>query len=161
MEMIKSKLLGLTFKNSVVVREIERKWNISCPKIKLNSYRGADSDRCRFRQMQIQTDADSDRRGFKQIHIQTDPDRCIAHNHTNTKMNNSRSERCSRQHIKQQIQTAVSDRQQQRVPNRGRRRAAANIHIQIQQQRVRTEVDEEQIQQTTDAVLSSPRCMTR
>nr|GEV39471.1 hypothetical protein [Tanacetum cinerariifolium] len=42
MEMIKSKLLGLNFKNSAAVREIEGKWNISCHKIKLNSYRGTD-----------------------------------------------------------------------------------------------------------------------
>ncbi|GKA80279.1 hypothetical protein Tco_0786875, partial [Tanacetum coccineum] len=46
-----------------------------------------------YKQVQIQTDADSDICRFRHMQIQTDPDRCIAHNHTNTEMNESKTGR--------------------------------------------------------------------
>ncbi|GKE70776.1 hypothetical protein Tco_1528848, partial [Tanacetum coccineum] len=64
---------------------------------------GADLDRCRFRQIQI--------------HIQTRANRCIAQNHINTEMNESKTGRqqqrtttdSDRQQTEQQIQTTDSD----------------------------------------------------
>ncbi|GJW51828.1 hypothetical protein Tco_0093179 [Tanacetum coccineum] len=76
--------------------------------------------RCRFRQMQIQTDTDSYSDRCKQVQsteshkykdereqtLAADPDRCIAQNHINTEMNESKTGR------QQQRATTDSDRQQ-------------------------------------------------
>ncbi|GKA76458.1 hypothetical protein Tco_0782919 [Tanacetum coccineum] len=97
------------------------------------------SHECRFRQMQIQTDTDSYSDRCKQVQsteshkykdereqtLAADPDRCIAQNHINTEMNESKTGRhqqrattdSDRQQTEQQIQTADSDSGRQNQTN--------------------------------------------
>ncbi|GJZ42787.1 ribonuclease H-like domain-containing protein [Tanacetum coccineum] len=58
-KMIKSKLLGLTAKNSAVVKEIEVKWNISCHKIKSKNYKGADMQAIQYYANSLDADQSS------------------------------------------------------------------------------------------------------
>ncbi|GKC26493.1 putative reverse transcriptase domain-containing protein, partial [Tanacetum coccineum] len=71
----------------------------------------ADSDRC-----MIQTDAYSDS-DADSIQTDSDSDKYRAQNHTNMKMNGSRSDRCNRQRMKQYIQTDSSRQIQANITN--------------------------------------------
>ncbi|GJS69947.1 hypothetical protein Tco_0702788 [Tanacetum coccineum] len=97
------------------------------------------------------------------------PGRCKAQNHIKTEMNESRT--CRQQQIqtsdKQQtehhIQTAHSDRQQQRVPNKGRRRAKADTHSAERSEQRQPEpkcVDAEMLHITTQDIIGLVKTVT-